>query len=378
MTVDHAPTEVVEHELAQASPAILEHLNTHHDDALLLVGRVLGDCREATSSRAVALDPRGVELVLDGPSGPRAVRVPFSRPIGALDEVSREAFALVERAREASGEPGETTAERELRQLRATRTMLATVAAVEDVHPRLRRITFAGGDLRAFRPLGPDTFLYVLLPPPGRSELTIDQSFSWEAYRTMPDEERPVGAYYTVRAWRPDVAELDMLFVLHEPAGPASAWAAQARRGDPVALWGPREAFEPPAGTAGYVLVADDTGLPAVAAILEWLPAEVPVVVVAEVDHPGERLVLPERPRTEVHWTYREGAGPGTHPARLLEAVRAVSLPTGPLYVWGGGESRAMTAVRRHVRGELGLGREQVSLVAYWRHAESPLDDAVD
>jgi NADPH-dependent ferric siderophore reductase len=27
-----------------------------------------------------------------------------------------------------------------------------------------------------------------------------------------------------------------------------------------------------------------------------------------------------------------------------------------------------MTAIRRHVRGEIGLPREAVSLVAYWRH----------
>ena len=43
----------------------------------------------------------------------------------------------------------------------------------------------------------------------------------------MPPEEQPVGAYYTVRAWRPEVAELDILFVLHGD-GPASAWAARA------------------------------------------------------------------------------------------------------------------------------------------------------
>ena len=44
----------------------------------------------------------------------------------------------------------------------------------------------------------------------------------------------------------------------------------------------------------------------------------------------------------------------------------------GRTYVWGGAESRAMTAVRRHVRHERGLAREQVSLVAYWRHRDHP------
>ena len=37
-----------------------------------------------------------------------------------------------------------------------------------------------------------------------------------------------------------------------------------------------------------------------------------------------------------------------------------------------------MTAVRKYVRREVGLAREQVSLVAYWRHdahAEDPDDE---
>ena len=42
------------------------------------------------------------------------------------------------------------------------------------------------------------------------------------------------------------------------------------------------------------------------------------------------------------------------------------------------GESRAMTAVRKYVRQEIGLAREQVSLVAYWRHATHAGDPADD
>ena len=51
--------------------------------------------------------------------------------------------------------------------------------------------------------------------------------------------------------------------------------------------------------------------------------------------------------------------------------------PAPTTYVWGGAESRAMTAVRRYVRHEVGLAREQVDLVPYWRHqahAADPVD----
>jgi NADPH-dependent ferric siderophore reductase len=248
------------------------------------------------------------------------------------------------------------------------RTFLTSVVSVTDIHPHLRQITFGGGDLVTFTPAGPDTFLYVLLPPPARDELTIDQSFTWSAYEEMAEEDRPVGAYYTLRRWRPDAEELDILCVQHGDTGPASAWACRARPGDPVALWGPRTAYDPPAGTDAYLLVADETGLPAVAAILESLPEGTPVRVVAEVDNPDERQELPAAPSFDVTWVYRAGAPAGAT-TLLPDVVRAVPRPSGTTYVWGGGESRSMTAVRRYVRHEVGLSREQVSLVAYWRHA---------
>lgn len=248
------------------------------------------------------------------------------------------------------------------------RTFLTSVARVEQVHPSLRRITFAGGDLATFEPLGPDTFLYVLLPPPGRSELTIDGSFTWEAWAAMAPEVRPVGAYYTVRRWDPATTELEVLFVLHEPSGPASAWAARAQVGDPVALWGPRAAYAPPPGTERHLLVADETGLPAVAAILEALPDGAPATVLAEVADARSHQDLAHRSSVSITWLHRDGAAAGTTTS-LVDALAALA-PMGPgTYVWGGGESRAVTAVRRLVRQGWGLPRDAVSLVGYWRHA---------
>lgn len=264
-------------------------------------------------------------------------------------------------------------------ELDALRTFVTEVVDVADVHPHLRRITVGGGDLATYASAGPDSFLYLLLPPPGRRELTVDQSFSWEAALAMPDDERPVGGYYSVRSWRPAAAEIDLLVVLHQPAGPASRWATTASAGDPVALWGPRTHFAPPPATDRYLLVADETGLPAAAAVVESLPDGTPVQVVAEVADVGEHQDLPDREGVAVTWLHRDGAEAGTT-SLLVDAVRGLPEPDGTVYVWGGGESRAMTAVRHHLRHERGLAREAVSLVAYWRHqrhdpAEDPDED---
>lgn len=255
----------------------------------------------------------------------------------------------------------------------AIRTFITSVSAVADVHHRLRRVTLTGPDLAEFDPLGPDTYLYFLLPPPGRNELTVDRSFRWSQVPEMAPEDRPVGGYYTLWDWRPEGCELDVLMVLHGDTGPAGAWAERVTVGDPVALWGPRTAYHPPADTDSMLLVADDTGLPALATILDLIGDTMPVTAVIEVGAPDEQIDLPVAPTASVYWTYRGEAEPGTT-SLLADCVRALDPPGIRPYVWGGGESRAMTAVRRHVRDQWGLTKEAVSLMAYWRHASSPPD----
>ncbi len=256
------------------------------------------------------------------------------------------------------------------------RTRLAEVTAVRDIHPHLRSITFGRGHLDTLEVVAPDTFLYLLLPPAGRRELTVDEHFSFEGYASMPAETKPVGAYYTVRHWHAARHEAEMYFVLHDHdhdhdrtgqgSGTASQWARSAAVGDPCALWGPRTSWHPPADTDRYLLVADESGLPAAARILESLPDGVPAVVVAEADGPGERHDLGDRANTRITWVDRNGAAPGTT-TLLADTVRALGPPEGRPYVWGGAESHAMTTIRKFVRTEWGLAREAVSLTGYWR-----------
>jgi NADPH-dependent ferric siderophore reductase len=363
---------------AEQAKDLVGDFNVIYEDSLLFVGRVLGDRPDAVQARALRMDYRGMELELTlDPDQKVQVFVEYELPISDPADLVVAAFGLVFRARAESGEDGATSAEESWAVISAQRTFFTSVLAVEDIHPHLRRITLGGEDLEKFEPLGPDTFFYAVLPPPGRNELSFDGAFSWEAAQKMPPDLRPVGAFYTVRAWRPDVHEIDILCVLHGDAGPASAWAARARPGDPVALWGPREGWVPPAGTDWHLIVVDDTGLPATARILESLDSTAPVLVFAEVDNEEERQELASSPNVTVTWLYRRGMAPGTT-TLLPDAVRQATLPSGTPFVWGAGESRAMTAVRKYFRRELGFPRPCVHLIAYWRHrahSRDALDD---
>jgi len=247
-------------------------------------------------------------------------------------------------------------------------THLTEVIAATRISESFVRITFAGG-LDRFRPIGPDAFVYVLLPPPGRVDLPIETSFRWTDYYAMAEPDRPVGAYYTVRSFRADAGELDCDIYLHEPAGHGSRWAPHAKSGDLAALWGPRSAWHPPVGTTDWLLVADETGLPAVAAVLEHRPIDTPVRVIAEVASACAHVPLPSDGPVDIEWLHRDGRDAGTT-SLLVDAVRAAAPPpSSTTYAWGGAESRAMTAVRRYLRHEAGLTKEQVSMTPYWRHA---------
>jgi NADPH-dependent ferric siderophore reductase len=228
------------------------------------------------------------------------------------------------------------------------------------------RVTFAGG-LDRFRPIAPDQFVYVLLPPPGRTVLPVTTDFRWTEFDEMAERDRPIGAYYTVRQFRPEAGELTCDVFLHDPAGAASTALADVVPGTPAALWGPRTAWSPPLATSRWLLVADETGVPAAQVILESLPTGADVTVLVEVDDAGGLDVA------GATFLPRGGAKAGTTDL-LVEAVRGLDLESAGLYAWGGAESRAMRDVRRHLRGAVGLARQQVSMTPYWRHPAHAAD----
>ena len=167
--------------MAENGADFLDRMNGDFADALLLVGRALSPHPEATAVELTGVDAGGVDAIATDDTGAHRVRIEFDDPVLLAEDLTMALLGLVTKAREVSGEDGSTSADREAAALSVIRTFLTEVVAVEDVHPHLRKVTFGGGDLTTFDPIGPDTFLYLLLPPPGRAELSIDQTFTWEA-----------------------------------------------------------------------------------------------------------------------------------------------------------------------------------------------------
>ncbi|WP_405614207.1 siderophore-interacting protein [Streptomyces sp. NBC_00076] len=242
--------------------------------------------------------------------------------------------------------------------------------------PSLVRVTFGGEDLHAFFSDGRDQSLSLFLPHPGQPEPVVPIELGdgwWQAWRELPDDVRAVMRSYTLRALRRDPDEIDIDFVLHTPAGPASAWAARAAAGDRILLLGPAVAdnrairFRPPVDTDLVVVWGDESAVPAACAIVESLPAGTRARVWLEVPHAADVQDLVTEADAEITWLVRDEARAEGSPM-ALGALREGQLPPAERpYVWIAGESGCVKELRRHFVRERGIDRRSVTFVGYWR-----------
>jgi NADPH-dependent ferric siderophore reductase len=227
-------------------------------------------------------------------------------------------------------------------------TGIAEVVDVALITARMKRVTLTAPAFADFGIEQPGEI--ITLGWPNDSEPLILPERGWRFPRGRRKQH---WRNYTVRAYRPTQAQVDVDFFLHGDAGQAAAWAERVSAGDRVGFAGPRTHWE---GHDGWsLLVSDETGLPALLAILETLPAGHRAVALAEVASAGEHQRVQTEADLDLHWIGR---------GRLAKTTRALTLPNGPGRAWGGGEARAMRAVRDHLRTHRNV---ELDLLGYWK-----------
>ncbi|MDU9405370.1 siderophore-interacting protein [Pseudomonas sp. zfem004] len=234
------------------------------------------------------------------------------------------------------------------------------VLRVTDLTPRMRRVTLGGAELAGFTSVGTDDHIKLLFACTPEEQVTIDA-------RNLG---RDGGARPTMREYTPrriDLAnlELDIDFVLHGD-GPASTWAAQAAPGQTLDIAGPRASMVVPDIFDSYLLIGDETAIPAIARRLEELPAGRQVLAVIQIEDEQERQPLPSKAQVEVIWVRRKGED-------LLERVKHLALPGGRLYGWVALE-KALTRQAKALLLDKGVPEDALKAAAYWR-ADGSADD---
>ncbi|MCZ2836220.1 siderophore-interacting protein [Modestobacter sp. VKM Ac-2985] len=179
---------------------------------------------------------------------------------------------------------------------------------------------------------------------------------------------RPHQRAYTLVDPDPVAGTFDLEFALHD--GPAADWSVAVQPGSTIeaTVQGTREA-QPPSATRVVHLVGDPASLPAVNSLLDAHPTT-PARVWLEAGHPADRD-LPVRARAghEVVWVDRDGAAPGEALQAAVTGAWAADAAADPAqdWFWVACEATATRALTRHLRRDLGVGKDRVSALAYWR-----------
>lgn len=236
---------------------------------------------------------------------------------------------------------------------------MCEVTAVTRPTPRTARVELRSDDLVGVHPVGPDQRVKLVFPEGRRfGDDPAEMSRARRRRRT-----------YTLLDLDPETGACAVEFVLHE-GGLAGEWAAAVQPGDQVATTTPVGRFELVPGTSEVVLIADETGVPALRAIAAEVTAhpDAPRVRAhVEVADAGERREMPGG--VEVDWLLRSDG------ATLPDLVGRLTV--GPdATVWIAGESDVVRDLRVHVITELGLDRSRVNAVAYWIRGRAEGDPA--
>ena len=245
-----------------------------------------------------------------------------------------------------------------------------SVRRTELLTPRLARVVLGGSDLAGFDLPEPAASVRLLLPSATGGDLVMP---TWNGNQfLLPDGGRPVIRTLTPRRFDAASLELDVEIVVHE-AGAASSWASHAQPGDRAAMSGPGRGYRIDPDAACFVLMGDETALPAIVQLLEAMPPTMVVDVHIEVGQADGVLPVPVNGSTRIAWHIRDkGAPPGQS---LVEAIRASTLAEGAR-VWAAGEAAAMQQIRRHLFDERGLARSIATVRGYWKHGRTGEPDS--
>jgi len=289
------------------------------------------------------------------------------------------------------------------------------VVRVASLTPHFTRVTFTGPLLRFFGTDLLDQRIKLMFPLPGigLSDIGIDDEDSilagdwYTRWRELPHDARNPIRTFTVRAVRPELAEIDVDFVAHGDGGPAARWLLAAAPGDQLTIVGPDARSRNSAigidwhpGTATEVLLAGDaTAAPAICNILGSLAPGIRARAFIAVDSLDDALPLATSADVTVTWVATGDGGSLEECVRdWIGANRAAIAPAlstarqevedfdvdieliwdspdtadgNSFYAWLAGESAMIKSLRRCLVTETGIDRSRVAFMGYWRDGKS-------
>lgn len=181
----------------------------------------------------------------------------------------------------------------------------------------------------------------------------------------FPDATNPRRLFqraYTLFNVDPAQGTFDLIFVQHQPLGPAAAWAAACRPGDRIEATrysGKQFKLLDPA-PQGYLFLGDLASWPAITELVRSIPQTVPVeaLLVAR-EAVDETVPLPEGSNVTARWIPEQADG-----MSLAEPLAGRDFAG--WYAWVCSETTETRHARTLLRRDHHLGRADLHAQAYW------------
>ncbi|SLN49154.1 NADPH-dependent ferric-chelate reductase [Aquimixticola soesokkakensis] len=225
----------------------------------------------------------------------------------------------------------------------------ATVTALERITPNMLRVTLSGAELAGFVSSAPDDHIKIFVPDGTGDEAKRD---------------------YTPRSFDEASGTLVIDFALHD-AGPATQWALEAKVGDTLRIGGPRGSQVITGDIDHWVLLGDETALPAIGRRIEEAAKGTRITAVIGVTGPQEEQQFDSAADVSVLYVHR--ADPAD-PAPMVAALAQVALPP-RTFVWIAAESTVARALRSHLLDARGHALPWLKASGYWVKGEADASD---
>lgn len=229
-----------------------------------------------------------------------------------------------------------------------TRRRSLTVARIEHITSRMVRVTFASNELADFSSPAYDDHIKVFFPANGERQNMRD---------------------FTPRAFDVDAGTLVVDFALHAN-GPSMQWVSSVQVGQTIDIGGPRGSTVIPDDFDWYLLVGDETALPAIGRRVEELRSGVPVTTVITVANAAEKQAWRTSASWNPIWILRNEIT--TDDVSVLRtSLAGCSMPPGDGMVWIAAETSVARALYAYMLNDRHHPREWIKAAGYWTCGQS-------
>ncbi|KAF1024050.1 MAG: hypothetical protein GAK30_00069 [Paracidovorax wautersii] len=231
----------------------------------------------------------------------------------------------------------------------------ATLVRKQTLTPRLLRLVFHAPALAGMAVHKPAHALHVWFGPRGDGA------------------DKATRRVFTLRQFDPATALLAIDVLLHED-GLAARWAVQAQPGQTLEMAGPRSGFAWTPGADWLLAVVDESAMPALATLVEQLPAHRPIHALLALRHEDERAYFDElqrhRPALRISHVRVDDRTAGTDTA-LIDALASARWPAGAAIAFVAGESQRVKQVRGWLAEASPVDWLHIHASGYWQHDQA-------